>query len=62
MIQLDDFYSFLSHYILYQDIAMEAFGVTEVEVININKERRRQCQSKRYITPDFSTYLGIFRI
>jgi hypothetical protein len=41
---------------------MEAFGVTEVEVININKERRRQCQSKRYITPDFSTYLGIFRI
>jgi hypothetical protein len=44
---------------------MEAFGVTEDEVININKERRRrrrQCQSKRYITPDFSTYLGIFRI
>jgi hypothetical protein len=42
---------------------MEAFGVTEHEVINVNKERRRpQCQSKRYITPDFSTYLGIFRI
>jgi hypothetical protein len=43
---------------------MEAFGVTEHEVINTNKERRRrrQGQSKRYITPDFSTYLGIFRI
>jgi hypothetical protein len=42
---------------------MEASGVTEHEVINTNKERRRrQGQSKRYITPDFSTYLGIFRI
>ena len=50
--------------LLYQDIAMEAFGVTEHEVINTNKERRRrrQRQSKKYITPDFSTYLGIFRI
>jgi hypothetical protein len=28
--------------LLYQDIAMEAFGVTEHEVINTNKERRRR--------------------
>ena len=38
MIQFDNFVHYRAIILLYQDIAMDAFGVTEDEVTNHNKE------------------------